>query len=79
MFYAKEFLNDTVEVKIELNDENVFCLCPDCGTEVAVDLSEVFSDGIGDMYGTSVVCEECSRKRVAEIKKSLMLSGEIDQ
>ena len=28
MFYVKENINDTVEVKVELNDENVFCTCP---------------------------------------------------
>ena len=54
MFYVKENINDTVEVKVELNDENVFCTCPDCGKEVSVDLSVVFADGMGDMYGTAV-------------------------
>ena len=34
MFYVKENINDTVEVKVELNDENVFCTCPDCGKEI---------------------------------------------
>ena len=36
MFYVKENINDTVEVKVELNDENVFCTCPDCGKEVLI-------------------------------------------
>ena len=44
MFYVKENINDTVEVKVELNDENVFCTCPDCGKEVSVDLSVVFAE-----------------------------------
>lgn len=48
MFYTKATLTDTVEVKVELNDENVFCTCPDCGDEVCVDLSEVFADGIDE-------------------------------
>lgn len=64
MFYAKEKLTDTVEVKVELNDENVFCTCPDCGEEVAVDLSCVFADGFGDMYSTAVLCTECARRRL---------------
>ncbi len=64
MFYVKEKMTDTVEVKVELNDENVFCTCPDCGKEVAVDLSYVFADGIGDMYGTAVLCNECARRRL---------------
>ena len=50
MFYVKEQLGDTVEVSIEINDENVFCRCPSCGSEVQVDLAEVFSDGDGDLF-----------------------------
>ncbi|HRR77723.1 MAG TPA: hypothetical protein P5191_13080 [Ruminococcus sp.] len=63
MFYVKE-KTDEIEVKVELNDENVFCTCPDCGKEVSVDLSEVFSDGYGDMYGTSVLCSDCAKIRI---------------
>ena len=63
MFYTKEKIN-TMEIIIELNDENVFCTCPDCGAEVAVDLSKFFADGIGDMYGTSVLCDKCARRRI---------------
>lgn len=64
MFYVKENINDAVEVKVGLNDENVFCTCPECGTEVAVDLSCVFADGIGDMYGTTVLCDKCAKRRL---------------
>ena len=63
MFYVKE-KTDEIEVKVELNSENVFCACPDCGKEVAVDLSCVFADGLGDMYGTAVLCNECAWKRL---------------
>lgn len=42
MFYVKEQLNDAMEVSIEINDENVFCRCPHCGSEVQVDLADVF-------------------------------------
>ena len=62
MFYVKEQLNDAMEVSIEINDENVFCCCPHCGSEVQVDLAEVFADGDGDLFGTSVFCDSCSRK-----------------
>lgn len=63
MFYVKEQLNDAMEVSIEINDENVFCRCPSCGSEVLqVDLAEVFADGDGDLFGTSVLCDSCSRK-----------------
>ena len=30
MFYVKENINDTLEVTVEINDENVFCHCPRC-------------------------------------------------
>lgn len=64
MFYTKANLNEEVTVTVELNDENVFCSCPDCGKEVAVDLSVVFTDGIGDMYGTAVFCDKCAKRRL---------------
>ncbi len=28
MFYVKETINDALEVKVEINDENVFCHVP---------------------------------------------------
>ncbi len=62
MFYIKEQLNDAMAVSTEIHDENVFCICPNCGCEVQVDLAEVFSDGEIDLFGTSVYCNECSRE-----------------
>jgi hypothetical protein len=62
MFYVKEKLSDAVEVTVEITDENVFCTCPGCGCEVGVDLAELFSDGEGDLYGTAVYCDKCSKK-----------------
>ena len=35
MFYVKE-KTDEIEVKVELNSENVFCTCPDCGKKIEV-------------------------------------------
>ena len=64
MFYVKEKLSDTVEVTIEIHDDNVFCTCPGCGFEVGIDLAELFSDGESDLYGTSVYCLECSRSKL---------------
>ena len=62
MFYVKEQLNDAMEVSIEINDENVFCRCPHCGSKVRVDLAEVFADGNGDIFGTAVLCDKCSER-----------------
>ena len=62
MFYVKAQLSDALEVTIEINDENVFCHCPQCGSEVQVDLAEVFADGEIDLFGTAVLCDSCSKK-----------------
>lgn len=62
MFYVKEQLNDALEVSTEINDENVFCRCPYCGSEVQVDLAEVFAEDEIDLFGTAVLCNNCSRK-----------------
>ena len=62
MFYVKEPINDAMEVTVEISDENVFCRCPVCGREGLVDLGEVLGDGKGDLSGTAVLCEDCSRE-----------------
>ena len=31
MFYIKENLNDTTSISVEINNENVYCRCPQCG------------------------------------------------
>lgn len=62
MFYVKEPINDAMEVTIEINDENVFCRCPVCGKEVLVNLEKVLGDGKDDLFGTAVLCEDCSRE-----------------
>ena len=59
---SKEKISDAMEIVAEINDENVFCICPSCECEVNVDLSEVFADGEGDLYSTSIYCSECSKK-----------------
>lgn len=58
MFYVKEKINDSMEISIEINDENVFCTCPKCGKEVRVDLVEVLEEG--DLVYTQVCCNTCS-------------------
>jgi len=60
MFYVKETVNDTLEIKLELHDDNVFTICPDCGVEICVDISELFSDGKSTLYGTALFCPKCS-------------------
>lgn len=64
MFYVKENISETVEVTMEIHDDNVFCTCPDCGSEVSVDLAELFNSGEGDLYGTAICCAKCSKARL---------------
>ena len=68
MFYVREKIAETVEVTVEIHDDNVFCTCPGCGCEVRIDLAELFSDGESDLYGTTVCCPECSRSRLEVIR-----------
>jgi len=50
-------------ITTEITDENVFTQCPGCGSEVSIDLVELFSDGAGDLFGTAVYCADCTKKR----------------
>lgn len=59
MFYVKQALTDRAEVTVEITDDNVFCRCPLCGREVAVDLQEILAEEDTDLMGTVVLCEEC--------------------
>lgn len=63
MFYIKTKSASGKTVKTEITDENVFTLCPECGRELPVDLAEVFSDGEGDLFSTSIICSACTKKR----------------
>lgn len=62
MFYVKERLSDTLEISIQITDENVFCYCPMCGSEVSVDIAEILNNGESDLFGTAIYCSECSKK-----------------
>ena len=62
MFYVKEKLSDSAEINIEIHDENVFCRCPKCGCEVPVELADILSDGVSDLFGTAVCCAKCSKE-----------------
>lgn len=59
LFYVKQALTDRAEVTVEITDDNVFCRCPLCGREVAVDLQEILAEEDTDLMGTVVLCEEC--------------------
>lgn len=59
MFYVKIKDGEKV-IKEELTDENIFTMCPECGKEIQVDLAEIFPDGEIDLFGTSIMCKECT-------------------
>lgn len=66
MFYVKAKIGEHTTICSEITEENTFTVCPMCGNEHAVDLSEIFSGGDADLYSTAVYCHDCSRRRAAE-------------
>lgn len=62
MFYVKEKLGDTSEIRVPICENNVFTICPICGAEVDIDLLDITKDEAFDVEGTSVLCSECSKK-----------------
>ena len=68
MFFVKTRIDDSTVLTTEITDENVFTHCPDCGAEVQIDLAELAEDGELDLFGTSVCCPECSKRRWAEME-----------
>lgn len=57
MFYLK---HNGEKVFIEC--DNVYNTCPRCGKEVRVNIQDVLSDGVSDLYGTAVYCQDCAKK-----------------
>lgn len=64
MFYIKENLNDTTSISVEINNENVYCHCPQCGAEVPVDLSIFWTAENFDIFSSAVYCDACTQKRL---------------
>ena len=60
MFYVKAEIAEGCELRIDITDENVFTTCPECGTEIEVDIAELLETGECDMYSTQIYCSECS-------------------
>ena len=69
MFYVKEKVSPSLDVTVEIHDDNVFCTCPDCGCEIEIDLVELFGNGEVDLYGTSVYCSACSKSKLEDFKR----------
>ena len=62
-YYVKGTTEAGEPVTLPIEDDNVFTHCPDCGKEHTVDLVELASSGDFDLYGSSVYCETCAKKR----------------
>ena len=63
MFYIKTSINDNVEMKIDIYDDEIYTQCVKCGKEIQVPtevLQEVLENG--DFASTSLYCEECSKR-----------------
>lgn len=78
MFYLKTKLANGKVIKTDITDENVFTRCPDCGRELPIDLVEVFSDGEGDLFSTSIICSTCTRIRTEKRSHSVGIKITID-
>ncbi len=63
MLYVKTQIGENTAIVTEITDENVFTRCPDCGSEIAVDLSDLADEGQHDLFALGVCCPECSRAR----------------
>ena len=65
MFYVKSEITEGVTIQSEITD-NVFTVCPVCGTEHRVDLDCILKCEHTDLYSTNVYCEECTKRREQE-------------
>lgn len=64
MFYVKTKLNDSIEIKVDLYEDEIFTACPNCGKEIQLESTEIgniLKVG-GDFASTNVYCADCSKK-----------------
>lgn len=67
MLYVKKKFHegtaDEIEVKFDLYDDEIYCICPECGKEVQLDkesLIAILEDG--DFAHSALCCKDCSQK-----------------
>lgn len=65
MLYVKEKIG-VAEVRVALQYDNVFTVCPDCGKEHKVDLADFLADEDFDIEFSEIYCVECTAKRMME-------------
>lgn len=72
MFYVKTNLNENIEIKVDLYDDEIFTQCPKCGKEIQVEpeeLAEIIKNQ--GLASTSIYCEECSKKRISSSNREV--------
>lgn len=65
MLYHKITSENGTTKMVDLYEDEIFSICPTCGTEQNVDteiLQSILIDG--DFGGTSIYCIECTKKGV---------------
>lgn len=62
MFYTKLRLSENSKVITRLSDKNVYSICPKCGKEIQVNLSDVLKEEDTDLHTTCVYCKSCAKK-----------------
>lgn len=73
MIYIKTKLDSGEEVRIELTDENTYAICPRCGREHSIVLSEFFQCEGFDL-DCEIYCVKCSTERELEREHNLELT-----
>ena len=71
MFYVKTQLSAETALTTEITNENVFSRCPRCGSEIAVDLAELFSNCGGDLYDMALICVDCARNVRPDLRREV--------
>lgn len=66
MFYTKLTLSENSKVITRLSDKNVYSICPKCGKEIRVNLSDVLKEEDTDLHTTCVYCKSCAAEWLKE-------------
>jgi uncharacterized protein with PIN domain len=64
LIYVKTKLNEHVEIKVELYEDEIYTRCGGCYKEMPVDLENIatiINEG-SDFAGTTFYCDKCSKK-----------------
>lgn len=62
MFYDKQKLGQSLEMKVDIQDKNASIRCHYRRVEIVVDLMKVLLDKEGDLHSAAVVCIACIKK-----------------